>query len=95
MPKEIYDKLIKKLLEYNQDINDGMEISYVNYIKKCQALDPDSDFFKTCEMQKHLKRCYLEQFKNQSLDLVLLLFESVMRIISTTGMTKDDLIRAG
>ena len=36
MPKEIYDKLVKKLLEYNKDVNEGMEISYVNYIKKLQ-----------------------------------------------------------
>ena len=58
-------------------------------------MDPDNDFLKNYEMQKHLKRCFLEQFKNQSLDLVLLLFESVMRIISTTGMTDEDYIRKG
>ena len=50
MPREIYDKLIKKLLEYNKDINDGGEISYVNFIKKIEQLDPDSDFLHTWEM---------------------------------------------
>ena len=95
MPKEIFDKLVKKLLEYNSEINDGLEISFVDYIKKIQVLDPDNNFLKSWEMQGLIKRSYLEEFKQNSFNLILLLFESVMRMITTTSMTDADLTKTG
>ena len=42
-----YEKIIAKLLEYNEKVNDGKEISVVDYLKK---IDMDSKFAKTYEM---------------------------------------------
>ena len=38
-----YEKIIAKLLEYNEKVNEGKEISVVEYLKK---LDMDSSFAK-------------------------------------------------
>lgn len=43
----------------------------------------DSSFAKTYEMQRHIKRAFYEEFKIHSLNYVLLLFECVMRILTT------------
>jgi hypothetical protein len=83
----VYEKIIAKLLEYNEKVNDGKEISVVEYLKK---LDMDSDFAHTYNMQRHIKRSFYEEFKIHSLNYVLLLFESVMRIITTVNRDKDD-----
>jgi hypothetical protein len=77
-----YEKIIAKLLEYNEKVNDGKEISVVEYLKK---IDLDSDFAKSYEVQRHIKRAFLEEFKIHSLNYVLLLFESCMRIFTTIG----------
>jgi len=82
-----YEKIIAKLLEYNEKVNDGKEISVVEYLKK---IDMDSKFAKTYEMQRHIKRAFFEEFKIHSLNYVLLLFESVMRIITTVNRDKDE-----
>lgn len=81
-----YEKIISKLLEYNEKVNDGKEISVVEYLKK---IDMDSDFAKTYEVQRHIKRAFLEEFKIHSLNYVLLLFESCMRIFTTIGAKSD------
>lgn len=75
-----YEKIIAKLLEYNEKVNDGKEISVVEYLKK---IDMDSSFAKTFEIQRHIKRAFFEEFKIHSLNYVLLLFESVMRMLTT------------
>jgi len=41
-------------------------------------------------MQRHIKRAFFEEFKIHSLNYVLLLFESVMRIITTVNRDKDE-----
>ena len=86
-----YEKIIAKLLEYNEKVNEGKEISVVEYLKK---IDMDSDFAKTYEMQRHIRRAFNEEFKIHSLNYVLLLFESIMRILTTTlrdgVQTSDD-----
>ena len=82
-----YEKIIAKLLEYNEKINDGKEISVVEYLKK---IDMDSKFAKTYEMQRHIKRAFFEEFKIHSLNYVLLLFESVMRIMTTVNRDKEE-----
>lgn len=79
-----YEKIIAKLLEYNEKVNDGKEISVVEYLKK---IDMDSSFAKTFEIQRHIKRAFFEEFKIHSLNYVLLLFESVMRMLTT--LSKD------
>ena len=73
--------MIAKLLEYNEKVNEGKEISVVEYLKR---IDMDSDFAKTYEMQRHIRRAFTEEFKIHSLNYVLLLFESIMRILTTT-----------
>ena len=82
-----YEKIIAKLLEYNEKVNDGKEISVVEYLKR---IDMDSSFAKTYEMQRHIKRSFYEEFKIHSLNYVLLLFESVMRILTTVNKDSDD-----
>ena len=46
-----YEKIISKLLEYNEKVNDGKEISVVEYLKR---IDMNSDFAKTYEEQVRL-----------------------------------------
>ena len=84
-----YEKIISKLLEYNEKVNDGKEISVVEYLKR---LDMNSDFAHTYEIQRHIKRAYYEEFKIHSLNYVMLLFETVMRIFTTT---MKDALNAG
>jgi hypothetical protein len=50
----------------------------------------DSPFIKTYEMQRHMKRAFYEEFKIHSLNYVLLLFESVMRMLTTIQKQMDD-----
>lgn len=76
----VYEKIIAKLLEYNEKVNDGKEISVVEYLKR---IDLDSDFAHDFEIQRHIKRAFYEEFKIHSLNYVLLLFESQMRILTT------------
>lgn len=83
----VYEKIIAKLLEYNEKVNDGKEISVVEYLKK---IDMDSTFAHSYEVQRHIKRAFYEEFKIHSLNYVLLLFESVMRIITTVNRDKDE-----
>lgn len=59
----------------------------VEYLKR---IDMDSSFAKTYEMQRHIKRSFYEEFKIHSLNYVLLLFESVMRILTTVNKDSDD-----
>ena len=39
----VYEKIIAKLLEYNEKVNDGKEISVVEYLKR---IDMNCDFVK-------------------------------------------------
>jgi hypothetical protein len=71
---------VEKLLEYNEKINGGREISVLDYLKR---IDPLSPFIKTYENQRHLRRAFFEEFKIHSLNYVLLLFESIIRILTT------------
>lgn len=41
-------------------------------------------------MQRHMKRAFYEEFKIHSLNYVLLLFESVMRMLTTIQKQMDD-----
>ena len=76
------------MLEYNEKVNDGKEISVVEYLKR---IEMDSPFIKTYEMQRHMKRAFYEEFKIHSLNYVLLLFESVMRMLTTIQKQSDDI----
>ena len=85
----VYEKIIAKLLEYNEKVNDGKEISVCEYLKR---IDMNSTFAHSFETQRHIKRAFYEEFKIHSLNYVLLCFESVMRILTTTnkdGMEED------
>jgi len=75
-----YEKIVSKLLEYNEKINDGKEISVVEYLKR---IDPTSHYFKSHECQRNLRRSFFEEYKIHSFNYILLLFESVMRILTT------------
>ena len=78
------EKIVAKLIEYNEKVNDGKEISLVEYLKR---IDPNSNFMKEYNSQRHLRRSFYEEFKIHSFNFVLLLFESIMRILTT--MNKD------
>ena len=36
----MYDKIVQKLLEYNERINNGREVSVVEYLKRVDQLSP-------------------------------------------------------
>ena len=69
-----------KLLEFNEKINSGREISVVEYLKR---IEMSSDFMRQYENQRHLKRAFFEEFKIHSFNYILLLFESVTRVLTT------------
>ena len=50
----------------------------------------NSTFAHSFETQRHIKRAFYEEFKIHSLNYVLLLFESVMRIMTTVNRDKDE-----
>ena len=75
-----FDRIVHKLLEFNEKINSGREISVVEYLKR---IDMNSDFMKQYVNQRHLKRAFFEEFKIHSFNYILLLFESVTRILTT------------
>jgi hypothetical protein len=77
----IYEKIISKLLEYNEKVNEGREISVVEFLKR---IEPSSDFMKQYETQRHMRRAFMEEFKIHSYNYILLLLESVMRILTTS-----------
>ena len=74
-----------KLVEYNDKMNDGKELSIVEYLKR---IDPNSPFMKEFETQRHIRRGFYEEYKIHCFNYVLLLFESVMRVLTTAH--KDD-----
>jgi hypothetical protein len=78
---------VSKLLEYNEKINEGKELSVVEYLKR---IDMNSYFMKEYENQRHLRRAFYEEFKIHSFNYVLLLFESVMRILTTVNKDGDN-----
>ena len=82
----MFEKIVSKLLEYNEKINTGKEISVVEYIKK---IDAKSAFLKKFQNQKHMRRSYFEEFKIHSFNYILLLFESVIRLLTTINKEDD------
>jgi len=68
-------------LEYNEKVNEGREISVVEFLKR---IEPSSDFMKQYETQRHMRRAFMEEFKIHSYNYILLLLESVMRILTTS-----------
>ena len=81
----MFEKIVQKLLEYNEKINSGKEISVIEYLKR---IDQNSPFMKTFENQRHLRRAFFEEFKIHCFNYILLLFESVVRLLTT--LNKDD-----
>jgi len=75
-----YERIVSKLLEYNEKINEGKELSVIEYLKR---IDMNASYMKEYENQRHLRRAFFEEFKIHSFNYVLLLFESVMRILTT------------
>jgi hypothetical protein len=41
-----FEKIVSKLIEYNEKINEGKELSIVEYLKR---IDPSSQFMKEYE----------------------------------------------
>eukprot|EP00347_Sterkiella_histriomuscorum_P000542 403375452 len=81
-----YEKIVNKLIEYNEKINEGKELSAIEYLKR---IDMNSPFIKDYENQRHLRRAFYEEFKIHSFNYILLLFESVMRILTTINKDGD------
>ena len=78
----LFDRIVSKLIEYNEKINGGKEISIVEYLKR---IDPESEFMHRYENQRNLRRAFFEEFKIHCFNYVLLLFESVIRILTTVN----------
>lgn len=77
----VYEKIISKLLEYNEKVNEGREISVVEFLKR---IEPHCEFMKYYDTQRHMRRAFMEEFKIHSYNYILLLLESVMRILTTS-----------
>jgi hypothetical protein len=82
----IFEKLIQKLVEYNEKVNEGKEITIVDYLRR---IDPASKFMKEFETQKVMKTSFMEEFKIHCYNYMLLLFESIMRILTTLKKEKE------
>ena len=67
-------------------MNDGKELSIVEYLKR---IDPNSSFMKEFETQRHIRRGFYEEYKIHCFNYVLLLFESVMRVLTTAHRDDD------
>lgn len=83
----MFEKIVHKLLEYNEKINSGKEISVVEYIKR---IDQKSLFIQKFANQKHLRRAFFEEFKIHCFNYILLLFESVIRMLTTLNMDENE-----
>merc|ERR1719189_293703 len=84
----MFEKLIQKLLEFNERINSGKEISVVDYLKRIDQKKPTDPFLLKFANQRHLRRAFFEEFKIHGFNYILLLFESVIRLLTT--LNKDD-----
>lgn len=84
----MFEKIVQKLLEFNEKINSGKEISVVEYLKRIDAKNPSDPFLLKFENQRHLRRAFYEEFKIHCFNFILLLFESVIRLLTT--LNKDD-----
>ena len=83
----IFEKLIQKLVEYNEKVNEGKEITIVDYLRR---IDANSKFMKEYETQRVMKKSFQEEFKIHCYNYILLLFESIMRILTTLKKEKDE-----
>lgn len=86
MEQITYEKIVGKLIEYNEKVNEGRELSIVEYLKR---IDPYSAFMKDYDNQRNLRRGFYEEYKIHCFNYVLLLFESVMRILTTAHKDED------
>jgi hypothetical protein len=86
MEQITYEKIVGKLIEYNEKINEGRELSIVEYLKR---IDPRSPFMKEYDNQRQLRRGFYEEYKIHCFNYVLLLFESVMRILTTAHKDEE------
>jgi hypothetical protein len=84
--QQTYEKIVSKLIEYNEKINEGKELSIVEYLKR---IDPNSSFMKEYETQRHIRRGFYEEYKIHCFNYVLLLYESVMRILTTAHKEEE------
>lgn len=85
--KTIFQKVVQKLLEYNERINSGKEIAVTEYFKR---IDQRSEWLKKYVNQRHLRRSFFEEYKIHSLNYILLLFESVVRMLTTMNKDVDE-----
>lgn len=74
------DKILYKIEEHRQQLVKKKEFSTLDLMKQ---LDPNDEMFKKFKNQANLRRCFLEEFKLQALNIVMLMLESVLRIQAT------------
>ena len=82
-----YDKIVNKLLDYNEKINHGREIQVIEYLKRLKS---DENFMHQFKNQRHLRRAFFTEFKIHCFNYKLLLFESVIRILTTLYKDMED-----
>lgn len=85
--REIFEKIVAKLLDYNDRINQGKEICVTEFFKR---VDQRSDWLHAYANQRHLRRAFFEEYKIHSLNFILLLFESIVRMLTTIHRESDD-----
>ena len=77
-------------MDYNEKVNNGKEVSVIEYIKR---INPNRPFLKKYENQKKLRTASYEEFKICGFNFILLLFESVVRVLTTVSEHKPDVDR--
>ena len=74
------DKILYKIEEHRQTLVKKREFSTLDLMKQ---LDPNDEMYKKFKNQANLRQCFLEEFKLQALNIVVLMLESVLRIQAT------------
>jgi len=70
------------LLMLNKEMNGGKQILACDFLKQ---IDPLSDFMRQYENQRHMRRAFEAEYRISSFNYVLLLFESVNRILTVVN----------
>ncbi len=77
---KMVDKILYKIEEHRQSLVKKREFSTLDLMKQ---LDPNDEMYKKFKNQANLRRSFLEEFKLQALNIVVLMLESVLRIQAT------------
>ena len=78
--QKIFAKIIGKVMDNNEKINNGKETSVIEYMKR---IDMKAKVLKSYENQKAMRTSFYEEFKIEGFKFITLLFESMIRFLAT------------